>query len=95
MVKTMSKLEQLIKELCPDGVEWKTLGEASIIYGGLTGKSKVDFEKGDAKYISYRNIFSNIEVNFEILENVENYESKWKDENSNGSGSDVFRLWFS
>ena len=57
----MSKLEQLIKELCPDGVEWKTLGEVSIIYGGLTGKSKVDFEKGDAKYISYKNIFSNIE----------------------------------
>ena len=25
----MSKLEQLIKELCPDGVEWKTLGEVT------------------------------------------------------------------
>ena len=31
----MSKLEKLIAELCPDGVEYKTLGEiASISRGG-------------------------------------------------------------
>ena len=30
MVKTMNKLEQLIKELCPNGVEWKTLGEVTF-----------------------------------------------------------------
>ncbi|WP_448820528.1 restriction endonuclease subunit S [Cetobacterium sp.] len=31
----MSKLEQLIKELCPDGVEYKTLGEVfNILAGG-------------------------------------------------------------
>ena len=27
MVKTMTKLEQLIEQLCPDGVEYKALGE--------------------------------------------------------------------
>ena len=26
----MSKLEELIQQHCPDGVEWKTLGEAAI-----------------------------------------------------------------
>jgi type I restriction enzyme S subunit len=32
----MSKLEQIIAELCPDGVEYKTLGEiATNIYRGL------------------------------------------------------------
>ena len=32
----MSKLEQLIEELCPDGVEieWKTLGEVTEIKTG-------------------------------------------------------------
>lgn len=31
----MSKLDELIKELCPDGVEYKSLGEISTdIYRG-------------------------------------------------------------
>ena len=31
----MSKLDELIKELCPNGVEYKTLGEVAIdIYRG-------------------------------------------------------------
>ena len=30
----MNKLEQLISELCPDGVEWKTLGESFDILAG-------------------------------------------------------------
>ena len=34
MVKTMNKLEQLIKELCPNGVEWKTLGEVAELKRG-------------------------------------------------------------
>ena len=37
----MSKLEQLIKELCPDGVEWKTLGE---VCETVTAPSKVKKE---------------------------------------------------
>ena len=27
MAKKMNKIEKLIAELCPEGVEWKTLGE--------------------------------------------------------------------
>ena len=38
-------------------VEWKTLGDVSVLYGGLTGKNKADFENGNAKYVSYKNIF--------------------------------------
>ena len=64
----MSYLEKLLNGA---EVEWKKLEDISEIYGGLTGKSKVDFEKGNAKYITYKNIFSNIEVDFNILESVQ------------------------
>ena len=42
--KTQSKIEKLIVELCPNGVEFKELGELGEFYGGLTGKSKDDFQ---------------------------------------------------
>ena len=57
-------------------VEWKALGDISDIYGGLTGKSKADFENGNASYITYKNIFNNIEVNFEKLESVKVSDSE-------------------
>lgn len=51
-------------------VEWKSLGEVAELYGGLSGKSKEDFGNGNAKYISYKNIFDNIEINIDKLESV-------------------------
>ena len=51
-------------------VLWKRLGEVAFFYGGLTGKSKHDFENGNAKYITYKNIFSNIEIQPDNLEMV-------------------------
>ena len=39
-------------------VEWKTLGDVSVLYGGLTGKNKADFENGNAKYVSYSTLNS-------------------------------------
>ena len=62
----MSRLEQLIEELCPGGVEFKELGEIGEFYGGLTGKSKNDFTGGNAKFVTYMNIFSNITLNTDI-----------------------------
>ena len=47
----MSRLEELIAELCPAGVEYKTLGELGSFYGGITGKSKDDFINGNAKFV--------------------------------------------
>ena len=69
----MSYLDTLLQGV---EVEWKTLGEVAELYGGLTGKSKSDFEKGNAKFISYKNIFFNIEVNHDILERVKISESE-------------------
>lgn len=36
------------------------MGEVGAIFGGLTGKSKVDFSDGNARFISYVNVFNNI-----------------------------------
>lgn len=66
MIKNQSKIEELISELCPNGVEFKELGELGFFYGGLSGKSKEDFSNGNAKFVTYMNIFSNIAVDTNI-----------------------------
>ena len=66
----MSKLDELIKELCPNGVEYKTLGELGEFYGGLTGKSKSDFVDGNAKFITYMNVYKNLKLNLDVSEKV-------------------------
>ncbi len=42
----MSKLDDLIKELCPDGVEYKTLGEVCRFQNGFSFKSPLFKSKG-------------------------------------------------
>jgi len=59
----MSRINDLIDQLCPQGVDFKTLEELGATYGGLTGKAKADFSDGNARFISYKNIFGNLEVN--------------------------------
>ena len=66
----MSSVNFLEKLLDGVTVEWLPLGNLAEIYGGLTGKSKSDFEQGNANYITYKNIFSNIEINPDIFEKV-------------------------
>ncbi|MDF8265176.1 restriction endonuclease subunit S [Luteipulveratus flavus] len=39
------------------------LGDVGSIFGGLTGKSKADFANGNARFVSYVNVFNNIAVN--------------------------------
>ncbi|QQC39340.1 restriction endonuclease subunit S [Actinomyces oris] len=58
----MSHIDDLIRDLCPDGVEYKPLGEVGRLLGGLTGKTKADFIDGTARYVSYKNVYSNLEV---------------------------------
>ena len=66
----MSSVNFLEKLLDGVEVEWLSLGNLAEIYGGLTGKSKSDFEQGNANYITYKNIFSNIEINPDVFEKV-------------------------
>ena len=52
------------------------LGEIGKTYNGLTGKSKEDFEDGNAKFIPYINVFLNEKVNIDKLEVVSVDESE-------------------
>ena len=57
----MSKLEKLIAELCPDGVEYKTLGEiASISRGG--NFQKKDFCDIGVPCIHYGQIYTRYDL---------------------------------
>ena len=38
------------------------MGELGTVFGGLTGKSKQDFMNGNARYVSYLNVFKNLAV---------------------------------
>ena len=69
----MSKLEELIEKLCPNGVEYKELGELGKFYGGITGKSKEDFKEGNAKFITYKNVYSNPALDLDVEDKVRIY----------------------
>lgn len=62
----MKSIDELIAEFCPDGVEYKPLREFGDFYGGLTGKCKDDFGNGNAKFISYMNVYSNPATNLAV-----------------------------
>ena len=66
----MSRLEELMQQLCPDGVEYKALGELGAFFGGLTGKSKDDFTNGNAKFITYKNVYSNPALQIDVEDKV-------------------------
>ena len=71
MNETTTKFFPYLERLL-DGeeVEWKTLGEVAELYAGLSGKNKEHFQKGNAPYVTYKNIFENLAVDSSILEMV-------------------------
>lgn len=46
------------------------LGEAGNFYGGLSGKSKKDFVDGNAKFITYMNVYSNPSLRVDVEDKV-------------------------
>ena len=66
----MNKLSKLIQELCPDGVPYEELGNLGKFYGGLTGKTKDDFNNGNAKFITYKNVYSNPALDVSVDDTV-------------------------
>ncbi len=52
------------------------LGEIGTFYGGLSGKTKNDFENGNAKYITYKNIYDNIALCLDIKDTVKIQEGE-------------------
>ena len=53
----MTKIEDMIKELCPNGVEWKELGEVCEIIRG-SGLQKKDFVDTGVPCIHYGQIYT-------------------------------------
>lgn len=53
--------------------EWKNvrLGEIGVTYSGLSGKTAVDFGKGQAQYITFLNILNNPIIDTSIFERVQ------------------------
>jgi type I restriction enzyme S subunit len=50
--------------------EEKKIGKIGITYGGLTGKTKKDFENGQYPYITFLNVMKNIIIDTSIFEYV-------------------------
>ena len=66
----MTIIDKLLMQFCPNGVEYKTLGELGTFLGGLSGKSKEDFKNGNAKFITYMNVFNNIQLKLDVTDSV-------------------------
>lgn len=54
-----------------DTWEQRKLGEMGSTYTGLSGKTKEDFGHGEAKFITYMNVFSNPVADLQMTESVE------------------------
>lgn len=66
----MGKIDELIQQYCPEGVEYVKLDEMGSFYSGLSGKSKEDFRDGNAKFITYVNIFNNPALKTDVEDKV-------------------------
>ena len=58
----MSSIYDLFADQYPERIRWTSLGELGNTYNGLSGKSKKDFQNGNSRFVSYKNIFNNISV---------------------------------
>lgn len=54
-----------------DDWEERKLGELGSTFTGLTGKAKEDFGHGDAKFVTYMNVFQNAVASLEQLDSIE------------------------
>ena len=58
----MSTLEKLIAQLCPDGVEYKPLGEIGIFFSGMSGVSNKWADQGNCRFIEYMHVYENARI---------------------------------
>ena len=63
----MSRIGELIKEKCPDGVEYKKLQEIFVQFAGMTGVSNKWAETGNCRFIEYMNAYKNITIDVSKL----------------------------
>jgi len=71
MKDNQAKYPQLRFKGFTDPWEQRKLGEMGYTFTGLSGKTKEDFGHGNAKFVTYMNVFSSPVSNSEMVENVE------------------------
>ena len=76
----MNKFDELVHDLCPDGVERVALKRVAKTVAGLRGKTKKDFEDGNARFASYSNIFNNPKLDLKDPEFVKVAEGENQNE---------------
>ena len=69
--KNGAKIPELRFAGFADAWEQRKLGELGSTFTGLTGKTKEDFGHGDAKFVTYMNVFQNAVASLEQLDSVE------------------------
>lgn len=63
----MSKLEELIQKLCPNGVEYKTFEDFSIQLTGMSGVSNKWAETGNCVFIDYMNAYTHLKIDTTLI----------------------------
>jgi type I restriction enzyme S subunit len=74
MIEKKKAMKQgMMQELLKPKKGWvtKKLGEIGFTYGGITGKSKIDFEHGESKFIPFLNVLNNTILDTDYLQNVD------------------------
>lgn len=77
---TMQSL--LSGKICISDSLWEkyVIGDIGDFYSGLTGKSKDDFGKGNARYITFLNVLNNTVIDTSKLESVQVNEDEYQNE---------------
>ena len=63
----MTKVENMIKELCPNGIASYKLDEFSTQLSGISAVSGKWKEKGNCQFIDYLNAYKNIRIDVNDL----------------------------
>lgn len=58
----MSPVDEVMSAYFVQGVAYAELRDLARTVSGLTGKTKADFSDGNARFVSYRNVFANLAV---------------------------------
>lgn len=63
----MKNIEQMIKEMCPEGMKYFRIKDVFDNFSGMTGVSKKWADEGNCIFIDYLNVFNNLKVDVNNL----------------------------
>ncbi|UKI21101.1 MAG: restriction endonuclease subunit S [Christensenella sp.] len=63
----MSKLEELIKEFCPNGVAYRKINEVAVQLNGMSGVSGKWADDGNCEFIDYMNVYKNVKIDTDLI----------------------------